>query len=293
MDYKEFKQSLRQKVMEQADPGAEVTLQAIPKNNGVRMDAITVRMPGEKIAPAIYLAQYYLEYSSGVPVEDLAGMVLKKNTELMKQRGASVKLMRRFEDIRDHIRYRLVNFRMNTEMLKYVPFARVLDLACIFYYNLLCPNRETGSVIIKKRDLDEWQISEEELRKTAERNMERFVRAEVIPMKEALGMEEESEAAEGDMDIPMYILTNRERLYGASCLLYPDILLPLAEQLHSDLFILPSSIHEVILVPDKGCISRAELEQSVREINQTEVAPYEVLSDHVYYYDRRERRVLM
>ena len=86
--------------------------------------------------------------------------------------------------------------------------------------------------------------------------------------------------------VPMYVLTNRQRLNGACCILYQDVLKQVAGRLGDSLYILPSSIHEVIAIPASASGNPKELSQLVQEINIAEVAPEEVLSDHAYYYDR-------
>ncbi len=84
----------------------------------------------------------------------------------------------------------------------------------------------------------------------------------------------------------MYVLTNRQRLNGACCILYQDVLKQVAGRLGDSLYILPSSIHEVIAIPASASGNPKELSQLVQEINIAEVAPEEILSDHAYYYDR-------
>ncbi len=295
MNYKEFTKGLRRKVEETGGPDAEVTIHRIPKNNGVKMDALTILMPGETIAPAIYLQEYFLRYKSGETLDALAERMVEKSRELKQQKHFSLKEMKDFQNVQDRIQYRLVNFEMNRELLQTIPFERILDLACIYYYETICPNRETGTILVKNNDLSTWNISLEEIRRIAEKNTPGLSGAEIVPMREMIAEDERDgyESSEDEGDVPMYILTNQKRIYGASCMLYPDVLLPLARKLGANLFILPSSIHEVILTPDWGDISKGDLESTVREINRTQVEPYEVLSDHVYYYDRQERRILM
>lgn len=292
MTYTEFINTLEQNVEEKAEPGAEVTLHKVQKNNGVKMDAITVLLPGETIAPAVYLPEYYLRFLDGETMDELAERLLRKSGSQRLYKTLPTEMLRDFDNLRHRIQYRLVNFQLNREFLKDVPYSRVLDLACIYYYDLTCPNMEKGTVVIRNRDLDIWNISQFYLQKIAEENTPAIAKPEIFPIQEAMEEDHLDESGMED-EIPMFILTNEQRVYGASCLLYSDVLLPLADKLDSDLFILPSSIHEVILTPDRGYLSRTDLEETVKEINHTQVAPYEVLSDHVYYYDRAERRILM
>src|SRR5699024_7535782 len=94
------------------------------------------------------------------------------------------------------------------------------------------------------------------------------------------------DGGDGERD-RMYVLTNRMRSYGAACIAYPYIPGMIGETLGSDYYILPSSVHEVMIVPACGGLDGEELEEMVREINATQVAEEEVLSDHIYYYERR------
>ena len=89
----------------------------------------------------------------------------------------------------------------------------------------------------------------------------------------------------------MYILTNQETYFGAAALLYPHVLSHISALLGCNFFVLPSSVHERILVPDFGVYSKPELEEMVVEVNSTQVAKEEVLSNHVYYYDLKKQEL--
>ena len=91
----------------------------------------------------------------------------------------------------------------------------------------------------------------------------------------------------------MYILTNETKLNGAACILYENVLYDFAQKLGEDLYILPSSVHEVILLPKLSVFEKDELVNMVREVNTEGVAAEEVLSDHVYEYNRTQRLITM
>lgn len=84
----------------------------------------------------------------------------------------------------------------------------------------------------------------------------------------------------------MYILTNQNKVNGAGVLARDGVLDKIGELLGSDFYVLPSSTHEVILVPDNGNMQTKELEDMVKEVNATQVPPEDLLSDKVQYYDR-------
>lgn len=104
-------------------------------------------------------------------------------------------------------------------------------------------------------------------------------------------IEEEVEKLKADRELNMYVLTNNIRTNGATCITYPDILKDFAEEHQSDIYIIPSSIHEVILIPESN-LDMEEFNQIIAEVNQKELDPTEVLSDHMYLYSRREGEIL-
>ena len=86
-------------------------------------------------------------------------------------------------------------------------------------------------------------------------------------------------------DEMMFVASNPNKLNGAAVLTYPGFLEQAAEQLGGDFYVLPSSIHEIILLPERGDMCPRELENMVQEVNATQVAPEDKLSDNVYHYD--------
>lgn len=104
------------------------------------------------------------------------------------------------------------------------------------------------------------------------------------------GEEQEIPGEEGEL---MYVLTNENKYLGAAALLYPYVLNHIGKVLKNNFYVLPSSIHECILVPDSGQYSRMELMSMVREVNESQVAKEEILSYEVYYYDRNRQALIL
>ena len=130
-----------------------------------------------------------------------------------------------------------------------------------------------------------------QLYQDARQNALRLLPAELDSMTDVIreltdGMDELE-----DMGVPMYVLTNKRRTQGAVCILYEGILWECYKCIGEDYYILPSSVHEVILLADTGEEDIQLLKRMVREVNATQVLPEEVLSDSVYYFDREKREV--
>ena len=135
-------------------------------------------------------------------------------------------------------------------------------------------------------------LSLETLHQTAFSNIKTLLPAELKTMNVVIHelLEEPFDESEEDC---MYVLTNPIRTFGAACILYEGVLEDIGNQLNENFYILPSSIHEVIIVPESKSPNRVELEEMIHEINETQVAVEEVLSDKAYYYSRKEKRLIL
>lgn len=89
----------------------------------------------------------------------------------------------------------------------------------------------------------------------------------------------------------IYVLSNTYGITGAAVLLYPEELEKMSELLQSDLIILPSSVHEVLVVEDDGHIELSVYLNMVRSVNQEDVPEEDILSDNIYVY-RRGTKIL-
>ncbi len=115
------------------------------------------------------------------------------------------------------------------------------------------------------------------------------------PPAAAKGLEtaEPAAAAEIPENGPaLHVLTNRRGIYGASCMLYRDIIKDFADQEEADVIILPSSIHEVLLFPDHLMFDHAFLCRTVQEINREDVPEEDVLSDRIYIFSRETGTII-
>lgn len=159
-----------------------------------------------------------------------------------------------------------------------------MDLSLVCYLSM---NRLSGTIQIYNGHCDMWGIDEEELFRVAEENTPRICPATEKSMLELMKElmikvpeEEERESPE------MYILSNEAKIWGAVAMLYPQRLEWIAEKLRANLYILPSSVHETLVVPARGNTEPNELVAMVREVNTSVVLADEILSDNVYFYDK-------
>ena len=297
MTYEEFKIAMTAEVTNLAGEELNVLLHRIPKNNGIILDAITVMGNGQNAAPSIYLKDFYLRYRQGSSVRELAEEILEFS-RLNHIRGRiPEKFFLDFSLVRKRICFKLIHYKKNAGLLRSVPHRRVLDLAMVFYYSMEPNVLEHASVLIRNTDVERWHTTGKEIEDLAMENTPRLMEWRFSTLSELLQEFMDGDKREDEIDpfridpdevqsAPMYVLTNREKYFGAACMLYPDLLKQISDKLNDNLYILPSSIHECIIMPASGEYSQKSLSEMVTEINEVLVDETEVLSDNVYYFDR-------
>lgn len=303
MTYKEFKYQLLKELEERFPSGTSITIQQISHNNNHTEEALTILEPGLNISPTIYLESYFRQLKKEVPISSIIAQIYSYYQEHRSTHSIDTSFFTCFENIRPRIVYKLIHQEKNKELLKEVPWIPYLDLAIVFYCLLSKSPTENASVLIRNEHLCYWNVSAEDLLSLAQKNTPFLLSsccdslAELLlPVLEQLPVQEQIDTKNAFAStslVPMYVLTNQQRFLGACCILYDDVLKEIAERLDSDLYILPSSIHEVILMPVTVTESVPALSQMVCDINQSEVSAEEILSDHIYYYHRSTDSITM
>lgn len=292
MEIKEFAQKVQTAAQRELGDGAQVSLREIIKNNGIVLQGLVISGEGQNICPTIYLESFLQAYEAGTPLAAIVEKVLEIYRKDTPKEGVDMDFFRDFDRVKDRICYRLINREKNAELLRKVPHREFLDLAVCFHYAYRGEELGEGSILIYNTHLEAWNVAAEQLFSLAEENTRRLFAWECRSMEDALselsgelGKEEARQAESARMGI----LSNRSRLYGAACVLYPGLLEELAEENGGDFYILPSSVHEVILLDAGAEQDCGFLRDMIRDVNDTQVEPEEVLSYSLYYYDAKSR----
>ena len=259
--------------MERRYPNCRIQLAEVRKNNGLLLHGISIYAPGSIMAPTIYIDGYI---QNGYSVEQICDEV----TEIYEENGIKDMPKPDFEDfskICGKICMQLVNAEKNRELLEKLPHRIVHDMAVI-YYILLGRDAQRTAVVKITNDLAAlWGVDEEELNRYARHNTKSLLHVTVTPLQRILFETKEDRDARRraasteelmmeivqDPDWQMYIMTNKQNYYGAVNILYQDVLKIVAEKLNANLYILPSSVHEVLIVPESSNTSAEELYQMV------------------------------
>ncbi len=310
MDFQEFTEKVKEEVGKRLE--MQVQVKRVQRNNGVTLTGLVIMDSGSNTSPAIYLNSYYEGYQKEDDIREAAGDICRIYKSSSIKRPVDLSNFLTFEKAKGQIAFRLVNYEKNTERLYGMPHRRFLDLAIIYYYVVKEPPFDgRASIQISNSHMETWSVTESELYKTAMSN---------TPQLQPLAVEgidgcirgildkELKKVSDGDGDVgriflkmlltelilsdslkvPMYVMTNKENQYGAACILYPDSIKGFADKIGSDLYIFPSSVHEVILVSAGEGEETEKLYAMVREINREQVDLEEQLSDNVYIYRRAE-----
>ena len=304
MEYQEFLCAIEEKLNKELKGGARASIYTAPKNNSSVKQGILIEEKGADMAPAIYLEDFYERVKEGEEIQVVVREIVEFYASVKEEVPWNCDILRAYETVRNHVIFRLVNTDKNIELLQCIPSIPILDLSIVFCVLMGKNEKETASIQISNEHLKKWGVQTEELYRAAVRNTMRFLPAEFFTMRHAIeGMfEEEKQETENlleqkwnkkkDKDV-MYILTNGIRSFGAACIVYPHVLEMIGEMLKEDFFILPSSIHETIIVPESEGMDQDEMSEMVHEINETQVAPEEVLSNHAYFYRRTGNKLMV
>ena len=285
MKYDDFNELVREKLAGICGSDFSVSVYEALKNNSVVHKGISIKEQDNNVAPTIYMDEFYTDYCDGRDIEDIVNDILRIYSENREGPVFDTSRFSDFEWIKDKVFFKLINAGKNETMLKRSPYCGYLDLAMVFGVYMGNFKGTFSSVMITKEHLDMWQRTPEDIRELAVINTPRILPSAIWTIKDILG--EMGEAANSFISgIPMYILSNRERVNGAAVMLYDGILSRISDNLGSDLYIIPSSIHELILVPESEIHSPDELSELIAEVNDTEVSKEEVLSYSLYRYDR-------
>lgn len=300
MTYELFKQQLLKSLQELFPKGTHISIHPFSHNNHIFLDGLTILETDSNVSPTIYLNHYYDTHQEGTSFSTILNQILGYYHKHCKICTVDTSFFTCFENICSRIVYKLIHYEKNKELLKEVPHFPYLDLAIVFYCLIQEDSCKSASIPIYDKHLEYWNISKNDLLAIATINTPILLPLSFHSMADLIlspwnpSPLEECQLPEEFLNcetIPMYVLTNRQRLNGACCMLYQNALQMAADRLKDNLCILPSSIHEVIVIPGSITAAPEELSQIIQEINLTEVSPEEILSDHAYYYNQSSQQI--
>lgn len=297
LNYDEFKELVIEKLKDYfPEPyrDYEMAVHPVFRTNEVK-DGITLQRSGQTISPTIYIQDMYQTYRSGNDLNDVLKHTADFYVEKSKQMDVNMDFLNKLPS--DQIYMSLINTAENQELLKSCPHRQFQDLSVV--YRVFIGQNETGimSARIDEGLAEKYKVTEPELYELAYKNTEKLFPSVVRPLNDMLREIMESQDVPDEIidstleDNLLYIVTNNKQISGASAILYEENLHNLAELYGGDLYVIPSSVHEMLVLPADSDMLPDEIANIVQEVNQMAVQPEERLSNQVYRYDSRERKM--
>lgn len=301
MTYNQFLNYVKeQSVYELEHPeNYQASINHIIKNNAVEYDGISLRKHGDELAPTVYLNPFYEQYLDGRPLKSILGEIVSILQDDVPSLEVPASLYDNYDAVRSQIIFQLVNYKRNQEQLSDCPYLPFCDLAITFRWLVHIDSQSIASSLITNREVELWNVSIQELYQAAKQNTKQLFPCLIQPLdvllQEYLPDDEELQGLfnSSGSEFQLHILTNRSKINGSTCLIYDNILAEFSSQHHSDIYILPSSIHELLLLPANPHIEEPALLSLVHDANRTVVADTDFLSDSIYRYDAKRNRIIM
>ena len=293
MEFEEFKKSFKEdlkKCLEEQGIHAELSENHVEKLNQ-SYDALSVTPEGTSIGVNVNLNMIYKSYEDGLDYNDVVNRAAASlETGIRNTPAIDVTEITNYESMKHKLAMEVVSADRNIDMLEKVPHETLEDMAVV--YRLILDQNSDGrsSILVTNNLMEQFGITNEQLHEDA------MINAPEIRPSEIRGMSEVMNAMVGPGIMPeiapedeqMFVAGVSDNIHGAGVIAYPNFFEEAAEKLGGDYYVLPSSIHEVLLVRDNGDMTSETLEAMVREVNATQVSPEEQLTDHVYHYDSKE-----
>ncbi len=302
MDYEVFKEVVKENLLDympEKYQDSEMRVDSVEKINR-KMDGLSLRLEGGgSISPTIYINDMYKEY---LRTGDLQETMQNAAEAMDKAFQQTVLPPLDLQAAKDNIIFQLVNTIQNEDMLQKMPHREFQDLSIIYRWVVSMDEKGFSSTMINNNLAKELGMGEEQLFKAAAENTRRILPPTVKSMNEVMremfiadGMPPSmADLMIGEMEPEqtMWVISNECKISGAASMLYEDKLHKLAEKVGSDLYVMPSSVHEVIAV-SVNMGEPEQLAQMVAEINMDQVELGERLSNQVYHYDKDLRKITL
>lgn len=289
MEINEFGRLLAIETKNRLGEGFDAEYKEVQKNNNVTYHGILMKNTGSNIAPTIYIDSLYRDFENGRSLEELAECMVTGYRENEPTGGFDMSDILDFSKVSDKLTYKLVNFKKNEELLSDVPCKRLQDLAVVPVCVIPNHRGERGTITIRDSLLESWEISKEELWENvflAAPSVSPASVTELGNMLEDIGFPDTDEQL-----TKIYVVTNEYKCFGAGVFLYPGILGKLSEEHESDLYIIPSSVHETLIVPAIDGTDPMALKTIIGEVNRECVCAEDILSDNLYIYERDAEKI--
>ena len=299
MDFETFKENLAKDVKtildERTGGNTTVETRTFDKMNET-YDAITVKPEDSIIGVNLNASALYKEYEDGKSYDSIVNGAADVASNALDNKPAfDVEAFSDYDKMKSTLAMEVVSAERNAELLETVPHKNIEDMAVVYRFVLGDSEAGTGTILVTNQMIDNYGITADQLHADAVQNAPEIRPLVIEGMAEVLAKQMGVEDLEMlGLNIPpeqeqMFVASVEGNVHGAGVLAYQDFMDKAAERVDGSFFILPSSIHEILIIPDNGKFDLKSLENMVKEVNATTVDPADQLTDSVYHYDAQDK----
>lgn len=281
MTYSAFLEKIQKLVDLELPEGWISKYRKIKKLNGVEHTGLTISVNGDGVSPVVYMEPLYEFFCDGRSIASLASEVAEVLRSPVPEVLAGNEFKTR-EYLLSHVIFRLISGKENPKLLEKLVHRDFLDMALTYGMVVNTSETERGFLPVDKKSIEKWALSEADLYEAAKKNAPKLSGSQMMTIHEALG------------DVPpedpsVYVLSNSRFFYGASAMIYSGQVEALSESWKSDICIIPSSVHEVILARKTPEMDMSEFSDMIYDLAHQQAKEEERLSDRFYIYSYAEK----
>lgn len=288
-----FGEELLKRMRQTASEGDTVSIETVDKNNGLKRRGIVIRSADSKVSPVFYLDLLYEEYRDNMTLDEIVQAIWLYYAEDENIKKIEVHDFLDWERVKSRLYLRVISTDMNRETLDTAIHRDYLDLSVVVYVKMDHPSGDgVAYVIVRKEHLAIWEQDEEMVYEIALQNT-RQENISFVSITNAIS----SMLSERDRELllcnermvlnnPLYVLTNEACHFGAVYMLFADVMDQIVDRKGEDIYIIPSSIHETLVVAVSEVKNLSYLCDVVHDINEIQLPVEDRLSNHIYRYSK-------
>ena len=302
LNFKEFQEYIKSNVKDYLPENykdADIQFTDVVKNNDVHLTGVLIKKENETLTPNIYINELYEKYSRGMNLDEIVGDIADLRIEHDPPEAQSIgSIFTNYEMVKQRLEIHLCDMELNRDKLKNQVYTEQGDFAATYHIKIGGDGMLRGSAAVTPNLLKGWGITEEQLREDSLRaehskgavftDIEELVAEKTFGLKSTNLLDKQNDVIDNEVGFSFYCLTSEEKRYGASMILQEDVMGKVSKLMGGDFYILPSSIHETLIVPTTTQMTLEDMSIMVQYVNKEAVEPEDKLSDKVQFYDSKE-----
>lgn len=282
-----FIQEVVERINDMLPDDSSVFSHSILKNNNVVLKGIIMEREGVNASPTIYMESYYTSYLNGTDIDEIASNIMDIFSRVSLNEKLDMDFFFDYDKVKDSLACKIISLSGNKELLQDVPYEKFLDLAIVPYCKAKHLPFGDGTILIHNSHIDMWNKTKDEVICEAIENTRKIMKFKITPIMDILKKSGIifPDDYDAEPDVPMFVVSNEEGVFGSIFMALGETVTEISRKLGGDFYLLPSSVHESILLPAVAKNDLDALSAMVREVNDTSMDAQDVLSDRAYYYN--------